>query len=317
MARPFIGWIGVLLAASSLAHGQSLSRPAAIVNGVAISFEQLQAEMQQMPLALPETPDQARTRQLETLGLLIDRELMRQFLDKHVAQETPQAMEKRLADFEATLLRRENKSSLAEFCQDTRQTPEQVKLGLTEQQRWNQYVATRLSDAYLEQYYRENRAIFDKVTIRVSQIALRVPVGATPEEKEQIRDRLVKIRAELLANPRLEFAEYARNHSQGAHAKRDKKDGDLGYFPRKGFFEESFAREAFRLPHVGAISEVVETSFGFHLIKLTDRRVGETTEYSKIKEAVRAHCAQELRQSILEQQRKSAVAAKALQIELP
>jgi parvulin-like peptidyl-prolyl isomerase len=299
---------------ASLAHGQSLSRPAATVNGVAISIEQLQAEMQQLPLALPDAPDQQKTRQLETLGLLIDRELMRQFLDKNVGRVTPAAMEKRLADFEAALLRREHKISLAEFCQDTQQTPEQVKACLIEQQRWNQYLSTRLTDAYLEQYHRENRALFDKVTVRASQIALRVPVGASPEEIKQIRDRLVTMRAELLANPNLDFADLARKHSQGTHADRG---GDLGYFPRKWIFEESFAQEAFRLDRVGAISEVVQTSFGFHLIKLTDRRGGEPSEFARVKEAVRAHCAQELRQTILEQQRRAAIAAKALQIELP
>ncbi|MFQ3651171.1 MAG: peptidylprolyl isomerase [Gemmataceae bacterium] len=308
-------WVFALgLAFTYLVHGQSLSRPAATVNGVAISIEQVQAELQNLPVALPDAPEQQRTRQLEVLGLLIDRELLRQFLDKHVGRVTPEAVEKRLAEFETALLRREHKISLADFCQDTNQTPEQLKACLIEQHRWNQYLATRLTDGYLEQYYRENRAIFDKVTIRASHIALRVPVGASPEEKEQIRDRLVKLRAELLANPSLDFAEMARKHSQGAQAERG---GDLGYFPRKWVFEEPFAREAFRLQHLGAISEVVETSFGYHLIKLTDRRVGERTEFSQVKEAVRAHCAQELRQSILEQQRKAALAAKTLQIELP
>ncbi|MFQ3593034.1 MAG: SurA N-terminal domain-containing protein, partial [Gemmataceae bacterium] len=169
-------WVFALgLAFTYLVHGQSLSRPAATVNGVAISIEQVQAELQNLPVALPDAPEQQRTRQLEVLGLLIDRELLRQFLDKHVGRVTPEAVEKRLAEFETALLRREHKISLADFCQDTNQTPEQLKACLIEQHRWNQYLATRLTDGYLEQYYRENRAIFDKVTIRASHIALRVP----------------------------------------------------------------------------------------------------------------------------------------------
>lgn len=294
--------------------GQSLSRPAATVNGVPIRVEQLQAEMQHLPAALPEAPEQLRTRQLEVLGLLIDRELMRQFLDKQVGRVPPEAVEKHLEEFEAALLRRDHKMSLAEFCQDTNQSLEQVKASLIDQQRWKQYLATRLTEGYLEQYYRENRDLFDKVTVRVSQIALRVPPGASPEEKEQIRDRLVRLRAELLANPQLDFAEMARKHSQGAGAERG---GDLGYFPRKWIFEEPFAQEAFRLKQIGSLSEVVQTSFGYHLIKLTDRRAGERTEFAQVKEAVRAHCAEELRQTILEQQRKAAIATKALRIELP
>lgn len=306
--------MGLALGFTAALGAQSTTQPAAVVNGVAITVEQLQAELQQQPPALPDNPEQARVRQMEALGMLIDRELMRQFLDKEIGSVPTEMMNKRLVEFEAALLRQERKISLAEFCQDTNQTPEQVKACLAEQQRWNQFIARQLTDAYLEQYYRDHREVFDKVTLRASHIALRVPVGATEEEKERIKDRLVTLRAELMANPSLDFGELAKKHSQGLHAERG---GDLGYFPRKWVFEESFAREAFALRSVGQISDVVETSFGYHLIKLTDRRAGERSDFQKVKEAVRAHCSQELRQAILDQQRKAALSAKALKIELP
>ena len=62
-----------------------------------------------------------------------------------------------------------------------------------------------------------------------------------------------------------DFAEMAQEHSNGPSKT---KGGDLGKFKfevmAKPFSEAAFALE------VGAVSEVVETGFGFHVIKRTE-----------------------------------------------
>ncbi|MEI7687031.1 MAG: peptidylprolyl isomerase, partial [Planctomycetota bacterium] len=62
-------------------------------------------------------------------------------------------------------------------------------------------------------------------------------------------------------------------HGQG-QGNAEKVGGDLGLFYRKGQFIESFAAAAFGLKK-GDISDVVESPFGLHLIKATDRKLGK------------------------------------------
>ena len=63
------------------------------------------------------------------------------------------------------------------------------------------------------------------------------------------------------------FEEYARLYSK---CPSGQKGGDLGYF-RRGQMVPQFEVAAFNLP-VGEISKPVWTQFGWHLIKVTDRR---------------------------------------------
>jgi parvulin-like peptidyl-prolyl isomerase len=69
--------------------------------------------------------------------------------------------------------------------------------------------------------------------------------------------------------------------------------------------EEPFAKAAFALK-VGDISDVVQTDFGYHLIKVTDRKAGTASDFNKIKEEVREMLVEELRVQILAEQRQTA-----------
>jgi peptidyl-prolyl cis-trans isomerase C len=76
--------------------------------------------------------------------------------------------------------------------------------------------------------------------------------------------------------------------------------------------EEPFARAAFALK-VGEISDVVQTEYGMHLIKVTDRKPGQPSDYAKIKDEVLEFCAGEMRMALVAQQRKTA----RIEINLP
>jgi parvulin-like peptidyl-prolyl isomerase len=273
---------------------------AAVVNGVPINVADVDAAVKMsgpMPANLPDA--QRQQRRTEALGMLIDEVLMRQFLEKHTQPVSPAEITKRLADLEIGL--KEQGKSLAEFCHDTNRTLDQLKAGITEYLRWSAYTSKHITDAVVEQYYKDNKDVFDKVSVKASHIVLRVSANMTEADKAKTRAKLEEIRDKLRKDSHADFEDLAKQYSQDPQAPRG---GDLGWFPRKWVFDESFSRAAFAL-QVGQVSDVVQTDFGYHLIKVTDRKAGEKSDFSKIKESVREFYTEDLRQQILNDQRKS------------
>jgi peptidyl-prolyl cis-trans isomerase C len=273
--------------------------PVALVNGEVITLGELEAVLKlsgPTPVQLPE--EQQRHHRMEALGMLIDEVLMRQFLTKNAPPVPEAEVGKRVAELEAGL-KRQGKS-LQELCREINKTEAQVRADIAHGIQWANYSRARVTEADARKYYDEYRDFFDKVTVRASHIVLRVPAGTPEAERAQARAKLTELRAQLVAG-KLDFAEAAKAHSQDPSAQ---KGGDLGWFPRLWVFDDAFARPAFAL-QVGQISDVVQTDYGLHLIKVTDRKPGQPSEYDKIKDAVREFCTEDLHQQILAQQRKT------------
>ncbi|HEX6924389.1 MAG TPA: peptidylprolyl isomerase [Longimicrobiaceae bacterium] len=106
------------------------------------------------------------------------------------------------------------------------------------------------------------------VEVRARHILLRPPPEATPEQRDSVRALAESLRQR--AQQGEDFAELARQYSQDGSAQRG---GDLDYFGR-GRMVAPFEEAAFAL-QPGEISEVVETPFGYHVIKVEDRRQPE------------------------------------------
>jgi peptidyl-prolyl cis-trans isomerase C len=301
-----------------LAAGQTLpARPAAVVKGVTITTEEVEAELKFSPMEENLSEAQRRLRRMEALGLLIDNVLIRKFLDRELGRANPKDVAQQLAALEAGLSKEQPRKDLALFCQETRQTLDQLKASLADRLRWKQFAASYMTENKLQAYYQANKDFFDRVSVRASHIVLRVPSLASNAEKARIKARMEQYRDQLRTAPpaslATEFAKLARAVSQDAHAD---KGGDVGFFPRKWAFDEPFAQAAFALK-VGELSDVVQTDFGFHLIYVTARKPGTPSTFEQDREAVRALYDEDLRQDILAQERKAALDTKAIQIELP
>jgi peptidyl-prolyl cis-trans isomerase D len=79
-----------------------------------------------------------------------------------------------------------------------------------------------------------------------------------------------------------DFAALARKYSEDSSAS---SGGDLGCFPR-GQMVKEFDDSAFSLP-VGGVSDLVKTRFGFHVIKVKDKKPPHTTTLQEAKQALR------------------------------
>jgi len=146
--------------------------------------------------------------------------------------------------------------------QEEFRVPEKVAL------RYLQFIPDRYQDevtfdnAELETYYRRHLDQFEiEEQVKASHILIKVAQDAEPEVREKKR----AFAAELLADARAdkEFAELARTYSDDKASAV--QGGDLGFFTRDTMVP-AFEEVAFRL-QPGEISDLVETPFGFHIIK--------------------------------------------------
>lgn len=282
-----------------LGWGQ-IPRPAAVVDGQAITMAEVEAILKQAgPTATPLTEVQKRQMQLEAVGMLIDDMLMQRFLRQNGPRIEPAEIDKKVAELEEGL-KKQNKT-LQDFYKESNQTEAQLRMNILTMLQWAGFVKQHLTDDDVKRYYDESKDFFDRVAVRASHIVIRVPANAPPSERESARSKLQALRQEILAG-KLDFAEAAKKNSQCTSAPGG---GDIGYFPRKLAVEEPFARAAFALK-VGEVSDIVQTDYGLHLIKCTDRKPGQPSDFARIKEEVRELCAEEMRLAILAAQRKAA-----------
>ena len=276
------------------------AKPPAVVNGEVITKAELDAAIKQAgqsPVTL--TEDQRRSQQMQVMGILIDEMLMKQFLAKNAAPVTPAEIDARVALITAEL--QKEKKSLKDLFKEGDQTEAAFRADVARTLQWEAYTKAKVSDADVENYYKVNKDFFDKVMVRASHIVLRVPPNATEADRAKAKQQLTELRALLIAN-QIDFAEAAKKYSQCPTAP---KGGDVGLIPRKMAVDENFARAAFSTP-VNGISDVVQTSFGLHLIKVTERKPGEPSDFAKIKEDVRFFCVDEMRMALLNDLRQSA-----------
>ena len=131
------------------------------------------------------------------------------------------------------------------------------------------------TDDELEAYLEKNISTYDTPEeVRASHILV-----DDEETANEVLDRL---------NNGADFAELAREYSTCPSAE---EGGDLDWFSR-GRMVPEFEEAAFAL-QVGEMSGIVKTQFGYHIIKLTDRKEAHTPTLDEIKDRVRDDYTQE------------------------
>jgi peptidyl-prolyl cis-trans isomerase C len=126
----------------------------------------------------------------------------------------------------------------------------------------------------------EARSFYDKKPeLRTSHIFISVLPSASKEEENRAYEKMKSILATHVNAGKMSFAEIAQRFSDGAAAPMG---GDLDYqtFDR---FDPKFYAAALELKRPGAVSGVVRSSFGYHIIKLTAVRPWKDTDQPKVK----------------------------------
>jgi peptidyl-prolyl cis-trans isomerase C len=139
-----------------------------------------------------------------------------------------------------------------------------------------------MAPAAREQYLANPDTYSTPTEVRAAHILIRFKnrkVDVRP--KDEARALIEQLRDRVLAGE--SFETLAMEYSEDPSVKRNK--GDLGFFG-KGKMVPAFEQAAFALTEPGQISDVIETNFGFHVLKLLERREGQLKPFDDVKDDI-------------------------------
>lgn len=114
--------------------------------------------------------------------------------------------------------------------------------------------------------------------LRLRHILIKVKEGATPAEKKSAQDKAKAVRKDLDGS--LDFDDAVEKNSDDPESA--KRAGDLGYIV-KGMLPLEVENAAFKL-QVGENSQPVESKFGWHILRLEEKRAAQKLRYEAVKD---------------------------------
>jgi parvulin-like peptidyl-prolyl isomerase len=134
----------------------------------------------------------------------------------------------------------------------------------------------------LKKYYQEHEKDFlVPESVKARHIFIEVPKDASPEVKGKARAKAEEVLARLRKGEG--FSKLAKEFSQDADTAA--KDGELGWISPGKTNSGEFEKAVFSLK-AGETSEVVETPFGFHIVKVDERREKRTATFDEAREYI-------------------------------
>jgi peptidyl-prolyl cis-trans isomerase SurA len=278
---------------STATNAITVDRVAAVVDDSPILLSEIQDRVQpEMMRQGPETEDPAEIarRRLEMmragLDVLINEKLLEAQLkgaNIDIGEDQLQAAiddvkrENHIPDDAAfaEALKREG-YTLASYKEKLRRDLEKMKLLNLKVHNQAKVTDNDVREAYSRTYVSQE----GEVEIHARHILVAVPRDAKPEVVATALQRATEISQRAKAGG--DFAALAKQLSDGPSASQG---GDLGYF-RRGVMVAEFERVAFEMP-VGAVSDPVRTQFGFHIIKIEDRRKAPPPPFDTVKDQIR------------------------------
>ncbi|QOJ24299.1 MAG: SurA N-terminal domain-containing protein [Gammaproteobacteria bacterium] len=139
-----------------------------------------------------------------------------------------------------------------------------------------------VSDEAVTTYFSEHQEEFGQPEERkASHILISAAADATDEEKQAAREKATGILEQVKQSPE-QFAEIAKKSSDDPGSAM--RGGDLGFFGR-GVMVKAFEDKIFSM-QLDEISDIVETDFGFHIIKLTAIKEEKRPNLDEVREQI-------------------------------
>lgn len=264
-----------------------LKDPLAVVDGSEIKIAEVEKAMSDILAQQGATLDQVPAEMKPQLyrqvldGVIVERLVTREsskveVTDAAVTQE-----------FERFKTRFPNEEEMKAQLAKAGQTPETIRVQIQRFLQQNQWIDGQIAgkadvtDAEAQDFYKANSEQFKTPEqVRASHILVKCAQDAKDDEVKTKRESANKILDRVKKGE--DFGTLAGEVSEDPSAKENK--GDLNFFPREGAMVEPFADAAFKLKK-GEVSEApVRSEFGFHIIKVTDRKDAGSMAFEDAKE---------------------------------
>jgi parvulin-like peptidyl-prolyl isomerase len=285
-ARVMLFIFVLLLASAAFLYSSGAKQKSAVasVNGVLIPKAYLEREVrrfEEQALSQGQLVDESQSDQLnrQALDTLIDIELLYQESQRRGFEISEERIEEQLNSLRTQFGDEEGYAAALEqigISDGELRTELGRQLAIQEMIDKDITPATTVSEQESTDFYENNPAFFfSPEQVRASHILILVSPDAGEEEKSEARSRITEIRKRIVAGE--DFAELAGQFSEDNSSMNG---GDLGFFQREQMVKP-FADAAFSL-QIGELSEVVTTQYGFHLIRVTDRKAESVVPFEQV-----------------------------------
>jgi peptidyl-prolyl cis-trans isomerase C len=250
------------------------------VNGVAIDAIELRRAKKVLLRGQTVPADQQAEIDKQALGQLLSAELLYQAAAKLEVKDLDKQIDAKLAEGKARFTKEEDfAKAIKELELDEKALRDYTRRDLLISKFVESVIVPRVkvTEEDARAFYTQNPDKFSRSeSVKASHILIGVDAKASPEEKKKAGEKAEKLRKELAGGA--DFATLAKGNST---CPSSQQGGDLGFFG-KGQMVPAFEKSAFALK-LGEISGVVETQFGYHIIKLTEKKPAETVLFKDAK----------------------------------
>jgi peptidyl-prolyl cis-trans isomerase C len=263
------------------------------VNEVEIMEEEVEKEVQNIIAQHQNnfTPEQIETAKPKIRQQAVEATINKYLLNFKVSQNNIQISPEQVEqEFDAITKRFPSQDAFEDQLKQVGITGDQIKSDLEQQLKVDLLVRTHISGLELKVTEQEVSGFFNDnpdnfkmpERVKASHVLFKVDPDASNDLKAQKRLELSSLLGKIEKGA--EFANIAKQHSE---CPSKEQGGDLGFFDR-GKMVKPFEDIAFKL-NVGEVSEIVETKFGYHIIKLMERKTAETATFDEVKDKIFQH----------------------------
>jgi peptidyl-prolyl cis-trans isomerase C len=282
-----VAFLAPSAALAEKATAEKVPANAAIVNGKSIAYGDFQREMQlyQRRKQSQGIQEQATAGQDNNAVIndMINRELMYQESVKKKMKVEPETIQE---EFSAIQRQFPDQQQFEGWLASLNLTEKKLKEEISQRQGIRNLIEAeiapkvKITESEARVFYTSNPNLFQRPEeVHAQHILIKVENEADERKKADARKKIQGLKKRLDSGE--EFSAIAKSQSDCPSAQNN---GDLGFFSR-GRMVPAFENAAFELKP-GQISQVVETQFGFHLIKVLEHRPAVSLKFEEVQDRI-------------------------------